>query len=214
MNPELTYSWWSNNKAKTLLKEPLSAALKNIEKEQEKLAPGQKTYRAEDATSLLIKMRTVLEAIDATIKMCIAGIHGTTKENLTRLKILATQKQQELRARLNKFEEELRLIGDWRTKVFVYSMEALKAPSQDALEKIQKACVGMGQCATKASFMHASFATLTLNGGGTQGGGIWGVCDKFRKHLNEKGPNVAKIMEEDKRALRLQVDSLAKVKIG
>jgi hypothetical protein len=103
MNPELTCTWWSNNKAKTLLNEPLSAALKNIQNDQDNL---KKRRRAEDVESILGKMRSILEAIDATSRMCIPGLHGTTKQNLTVLKTKAVEYQNKLREDLGKYQIE------------------------------------------------------------------------------------------------------------
>lgn len=210
MKPELTYKWWSENKAKTLLREPLSAALKSLDVITAKMNKGRIKY-ATDVEAALTATGEVIKAIERTIKLCLPVLHSATEKNLEEMKLVAADYQKELRAKLQKFAAECGKIREMRARLFADTVTALRSPEQIILEKVQKECLDLGKFATKATLMHKAFASLTLNTGGTQGGGIWGMCDKLKKHLERH--ETAQI-ESAKKTLRTHLEQMAKVPIG
>lgn len=203
---ELSYKWWIANKAKTLLIEPLSAALKVIAPLQEKM---KSRNRAEDVETLLLKMPMVLKAIDGTLKLCLPVVHDTTKKNLRILKGLAAQLQSDLRELLMAYDTSIKEVNRLRAVLYKDAMVALPKPTDQSVGKIMDDCEAMGSAAEAAPLKHASFTSLTLLGG--KGGGIYGHCKELRKLLVGGKPEK---IESCKKALREQVVKLASLSVG
>jgi len=207
---ELSYTWWIANKAKTLFNEPLSAALKTIEPDQER---WKKTFRwAEVAESLHKKLPVVLNAIDATSKKCLPRVHDTTKANLKILKVQATELQNEVREALKQYDNTLQEIGKWQATIYKDVMVTLKHPDPGSLDNLMSECIKMGTCANnKGGLKHKSFERIVWLGGGSQGGGLYGFCKKLKDAL-KKGKKEE--IETWKKGLMGQVVNLASFQVG
>jgi len=207
---ELTYEWWTRNKAKTLQGETLSAALRDIQQDQKDY---KKTHgkRAEYVLSLLGKMRPVLQAITSTRRRCNALLHAETKRNLDELERLAKALQTTLRSKASQWETTMQKINKLRALAVQQASMALKNPTEANMTKIQDLLSKTGKSASKAPLMHKSFQQLTYRIGGEQGSGLWGLCRDMKKQLakQKKGKNVDVKIELLKADMRKQIKVVA-----
>jgi dsDNA-binding SOS-regulon protein len=129
---------WKKNKAKTLLTEPLSAALKEYDAALAKLVNPQSASGAkalESMSAYLGANKSVQVAIAKTQKLCLPGVHGDTKKYLAKIDTETKNLYKGVQQLQRAYNEQLQIFQARKTEAIAAIEPVLRDSTPPAVHK-------------------------------------------------------------------------------